>query len=240
MCLGNSEINNTNSPMEDLAMSDTEAYGDDNTSSVERGIILPVDLSMNLQQCHIAIDSTKEYGDSNNNSDENSCVLSVGTSSSQENVGNEFGHESNQSLSSSNLRDVWRKELHFPTIIKSKKKIKTEKPKIFAITSEAFKKEQEEKISKQLELQKMKELKKFKREITKKIKQEEVETKKKERLKLQEAKKLKEELIKKEAEARVEMLLKEKAKLLELQNVDTGVLAAKKRKVLEDVSNTET
>lgn len=137
-----------------------------------------------------------------------------------------------------NMKELWKKELHFPTIIKPKKKARVAKPKIFAITSEAYKVEQEEKKIKQIELEKMKELKKFQREMKRKIKQEEMEFKKQEKIKLQQIKKLKEESIKKEIEEKLEKMLKEKAESLELNNFDTSILpASKKRKVMNDISN---
>lgn len=129
--------------------------------------------------------------------------------------------------------------MHFPTIVKSKKKAKQSESKIFAITSEEYKKQQEEKMLKQIELQKIKELRKFEREMKKKIKKEELEAKKEEKLRLKKQALLQEQLIKEETEAKFIQLLKQKAAALDLGDYDSSMSASKKRKVMKDVTNFE-
>jgi hypothetical protein len=59
-------------------------------------------------------------------------------------------------VSESELKNLWNQELHFPTIANKEKKPKAQKPKIFAITSEKYKLEEEKKKKKCSKMKKRK------------------------------------------------------------------------------------
>lgn len=65
---------------------------------------------------------------------------------------------------------MWKEALHFPEIKPKKPRTIKQETKLFAITSEDWKKQQAEKMKKEERENSLKELRKFKKEIEQKLK----------------------------------------------------------------------
>ena len=141
------------------------------------------------------------------------------------------------------LDDIWKKELSFPGFDFKKKNVTRKKKKpIFAISSEEWRIEEEKRKKEEDELNKQKELKRFERELKKKIKLEEADKKKKEVAKRKELamkKKLEKAEKEREQKEQVALLLKRRAESLGLEdyNFKTKPSEKKPKIVLNDVTS---